>query len=104
MRQIDGLLLHVVEQTARRCDDDVHAAARTLSSTWAASSRVGVRISARTTRLPEAEVTAGIVFRRCRIGSVKPAVVPVPVCAPASRSPPLSTAGIACVWIGVGVV
>ena len=33
----------------------------------------------------------------CRIGSTKPAVLPVPVCAPASRSPPPSTAGIA--WI-----
>jgi hypothetical protein len=29
------------------------------------------------------------VDRRCRIGSVKPAVLPVPVWAPASRSPPL---------------
>ena len=35
------------------------------------------------------------VARRCRIGKVKPAVLPVPVWAPASRSPPASTAGIA---------
>jgi hypothetical protein len=28
--QVDGLLLHVVEQPARRRDDDVHAAAQVL--------------------------------------------------------------------------
>jgi hypothetical protein len=80
---------------------------RTLSSTWAASSRVGVRIRARMARgdlllvslLPTASVD-----RRCSSGRVKPAVLPVPVCAPASRSPPFSTAGMACCWIGVGEV
>ena len=38
------------------------------------------------------------------IGSVKPAVLPVPVCATPSTSRPISTNGIACAWIGVGVV
>ena len=80
---------------------------RTLSSTWAASSRVGVRISARTERVEVLLVSAAptlSVDRRFRIGRVKPAVLPVPVWAPASRSPPASTAGIAWVWIGVGTV
>ena len=40
----------------------------------------------------------------CSSGRVKPAVLPVPVWAPASRSPPFRTAGMAWVWIGVGVV
>jgi hypothetical protein len=82
----------------------VGAVVRTLSSTWAASSRVGVRISARTGARPLAACGAGVAERRCRIGSVKPAVLPVPVWAPASRSPPDSTAGIAWVWMGVGSV
>src|SRR6266581_2541106 len=38
------------------------------------------------------------------MGRTNPAVLPVPVCAPASKSPPASTAGIACVCIGVGMV
>ena len=42
------------------------------------------------------------VDRRCSIGSTKPAVLPVPVCAPARRSPPARTAGMACAWMGVG--
>ena len=42
--------------------------------------------------------------RRCNNGSTNPAVLPVPVCAPARRSPPFNTAGIACNWMGVGVV
>ena len=42
--------------------------------------------------------------RRCRIGSANAAVLPVPVWAMPSRSRPSSTCGIACAWIGVGVV
>jgi len=76
---------------------------RTLSSTCAASSRVGVRIKVRTPRPAKGLIDAFALDRRCRIGSTKPAVLPVPVCAPASRSPPAITAGIACSWIGVGV-
>ena len=63
----------------------------------------GVRISARIGSLPRASRTAGVAISRCSIGSAKPAVLPVPVCAPPSRSPPDSTAGMACAWIGVGV-
>ena len=39
----------------------------------------------------------------CSSGSTKAAVLPVPVWAPASRSRPLSTGGMAAAWIGVGV-
>ena len=39
----------------------------------------------------------------CRMGSAKAAVLPVPVCAPAIRSQPSSTIGMACAWMGVGV-
>lgn len=52
-----------------------------------------------------AELALGAVpcDRRCSMGRVKAAVLPVPVCAPASRSCPSSTAGMACAWMGVGV-
>jgi hypothetical protein len=76
---------------------------RTLSSTCAASSRVGVRISARIGMRPRASRTAGLAISRCSIGSVKPAVLPVPVCAPPIRSAPDRMVGMACAWIGVGV-
>ena len=49
----------------------------------------------------DAEVLA-LGASNCRIGSAKAAVFPVPVCAPAMRSRPCSTRGIACSWIGVG--
>ena len=39
----------------------------------------------------------------CSMGSVKAAVLPVPVWAPPRRSWPASTAGIAWAWMGVGV-
>ncbi len=38
------------------------------------------------------------------IGSTNAAVLPVPVWAQPSTSRPISTTGIACAWIGVGVV
>jgi len=38
----------------------------------------------------------------CRIGSANAAVLPVPVCAPAMRSRPASTSGMACSWTGEG--
>ncbi len=62
-----------------------------------ASSRVGARISARTPR-------PGWVARRCRMGSMKAAVLPVPVWARPIRSRPARTGGMACCWMGVGVV
>ncbi|MNR27708.1 hypothetical protein D3C85_1449930 [compost metagenome] len=60
---------------------------RTDSSTWAASSRVGVSTSARGRPF----CLDGWSIRRCSSGRVKPAVLPVPVCAAASRSPPCKT-------------
>jgi hypothetical protein len=75
------------------------------SSTWIASSRVGVRISARTGwRAGEGLVLAYAAASFCRIGSAKPAVLPVPVWAPPMTSRPARTTGIAWAWIGVGVV
>ena len=38
------------------------------------------------------------------IGSTKAAVLPVPVCAPASTSRPSRITGIAAAWTGVGSV
>jgi len=77
----------------------------TLSSICAASSRVGASTRVRIVRrAPIGVLTGGFVLSSCRIGSVKPAVLPVPVWAPASRSPPESTTGMAWVWMGVGCV
>ena len=41
---------------------------------------------------------------RCNIGKANPAVLPVPVCAPPMTSRPAMTTGMACAWMGVGVV
>ena len=65
----------------------------TDSSICAASSRVGVSIKQR--GRPLAWVVSGFWLSKCKIGSVKPAVLPVPVCAPASKSPPFNTCGMA---------
>ncbi|OGL05659.1 MAG: hypothetical protein A3I03_12270 [Candidatus Rokubacteria bacterium RIFCSPLOWO2_02_FULL_68_19] len=67
------------------------------SSIWAASSRVGVTISARVT-------PRRLGMRRCRMGSTKAAVLPLPVMAQASTSRPSMAGGIASCWIGVGRV
>jgi hypothetical protein len=45
----------------------------------------------------------GLTARRCRIGSAKAAVLPVPVWAIPITSRPDMTVGIVCAWIGVGV-
>ena len=71
------------------------ASSRTCCSICAASSRVGVRTSARV-------VPLGLSVRRCRIGRAKAAVLPLPVIAVATRSRPSMAAGIVCSWIGVG--
>ncbi len=42
--------------------------------------------------------------RMSSIGRVNPAVLPVPVWAQPSTSRPMSTTGMAWLWIGVGVV
>ena len=44
-----------------------------------------------------------MVFKRCRIGSTKAAVFPVPVCASPRTSRPSSAAGMVWSWIGRGV-
>ena len=62
-----------------------------LSSICSASSRVGVRMSARMGR-PGARDAAS----RCKMGSANAAVLPVPVCAQPSRSRPASTGPMAC--------
>ncbi len=68
-----------------------------FSATCRASSRVGSRIRLRGMRARAREPE-----RISSIGRVKPAVLPVPVCAAPSTSRPISTTGIACSWIGVG--
>ncbi|MCA9553177.1 MAG: hypothetical protein KC933_24280 [Myxococcales bacterium] len=71
-----------------------------LSAIWEASSRVGVRISAR---------TAFEGTRRCSLlkiwsmGRQNAAVLPVPVCATPSMSLPCRRPGMAAAWMGVGV-
>jgi hypothetical protein len=72
-----------------------------LSAIWVASSRVGDSTS---TRQRAARRRRRFSARRCRIGRAKAAVLPVPVWAMPSRSLPAITPGIACAWIGVGVV
>ena len=47
---------------------------------------------------------AGSSARRWRIGSAKAAVLPVPVWAMPQRSRPAITCGMACAWIGVGLL
>ena len=73
-----------------------------LSAIWEASSRVGVSTRTRMGRRPVP--LQGVPWRRCRIGSAKAAVFPVPVCAQPIRSFPASTMGIAFSWMGVGTV
>ena len=70
-----------------------------FSSTCAASSRVGSRISVRGMR-----ARARPFSRRVIIGSTKAAVLPVPVWAMPSTSLPCRACGIAPAWIGVGTV
>ena len=72
---------------------------RKFSATWSASSRVGSRI-----RLRGMRARARLPERMSSIGKVNPAVLPVPVCAQPSTSRPIRTNGIACAWMGVGVV
>ena len=70
-----------------------------LCATWAASSRVGARISERGMRARARPVSS-----RASIGSTKPAVLPVPVWAMPSTSRPVTATGMAWVWMGVGSV
>ena len=72
----------------------------TFSPICAANSRVGVNIKARQ-RLALDDLPAN---KRCNIGNVKPAVLPVPVWAAAITSRPVIIAGIASACTGDGVV
>jgi hypothetical protein len=82
----------------RRCAHSLRSARRVRC--------VGVRINARTAprRLRRRSVagkrSAGQPLQQK--GSVKPAVLPVPVCAPASTSRPARMTGMACACTGVG--
>ena len=115
--------LEQIDQTARGGDQHVHALAQRILL-------VGHALAADQQRVVQLEMLAVLdeVFRnlegeltrrlqdsergmraRAReperissIGRVKPAVLPVPVCAQPSTSWPMSTTGIACAWIGVG--
>ena len=69
------------------------------SSICSASSRVGVRISARTPLW-----LGWLAASRCKMGRAKAAVLPVPVWAQPSRSRPSSTGGMAFCWMGEGAV
>ena len=65
-----------------------------ISKICAASSRVGVKISARML-LGSADFPRSC----CKIGSANAAVLPVPVCADAKTSLPTMIAGMAAAWI-----
>ena len=69
-----------------------------FSSIWMASSRVGVRMRARM-----ASFLCPALFSRCRMGTPKAQVFPVPVWALPSTSRPARPAGMAFSWIRVGV-
>ena len=69
-----------------------------FSATCSANSRVGSRI-----RLRGMRARARLPDKMSSIGNTKLAVLPVPVCAHPSTSRPISTGGIACAWIGVGM-
>ena len=71
---------------------------RTTSPTWAASSRVGTRISARTRR----GVWVAPACNCCSRGRAKAAVLPEPVWAEPTTSAPRKMAGMAASWMGVG--
>ena len=75
----------------------------TFSATCSASSRVGARINARTGCRAGDMLLLACGSNRLMIGSAKPAVLPVPVCAAPITSRPCMTIGIALLWIGVGV-
>ena len=100
------------------------------SSIWAASSRVGVMMSARGYALrlasprlalrPAAALGLALALSplasgfstspgfstamRCSVGNINAAVLPVPVCADATTSFPARTAGIAAACTGVGAL
>ena len=132
LERLDVAALDHVEQTARRGDQKVDAAADGLDLRLVADAAVdgddaaagllGERVADlfdlagelarrcdhQRMRRDGAAVTvagappAGLPSMSCRIGRTKAAVLPVPVCAQPTTSRPARTRGIACSWIGVG--
>ena len=131
VREVERALAVVVEQAARRGDEDVDAAAQLVDLRLHADAAEhhhagelgvlavgahalfdlrGELAGRREDQGADRQLAAlhrarpGWSIRRCSIGSTKPAVLPVPVWAPPMTSPPERTAGMACAWIGVGSV
>ena len=68
-----------------------------LWSIWSASSRVGVKTNIRTGCIAgEVEWVANR-FKRSKLGNINAAVLPVPVCAAASKSCPAKALGMAAI-------
>ena len=126
-REVDGALADVVEQAAGRRDDDLGAGAERADLRIEADAAVDgdrpdrplrrrrcgrspppgarARGSGRGSARGCADDRRGRdACRRWSIGSTKAAVLPVPVWAPAMRSRPARTSGIASDWTGVGTV
>ena len=126
-RQVDGPLADVVEQAARRRDDDLGAGAQRADLRIEADAAVDRGRADRVLGAvgpdalldlerelagrgedqgaDDARPPAGRdACRRWSIGSTKAAVLPVPVWAPARTSRPARTSGMALAWTGVGSV
>jgi hypothetical protein len=120
-------LVDQVEQAARRGDDDVDAGCSTriwrgigtppkmVSDAQLEELAVGVEalgnLAGQLTRRRQHQHAAALDRARLGVGdivssegSAKAAVLPVPVCAMPHRSRPSISAGMACAWMGVGVL
>ena len=93
---VDLALRRDAAEDDRGLDPRVRASRRNSTSIWTASSRVGARIRRAGGPCRRSSI------RRCRIGSAKAAVLPVPVWARPSTSRPSRTAGMVSAWIGRG--
>ena len=127
-REVDGPLAEVVEQAARRRDDDLGTGAQRADLRIEADAAVDGRRAdgvlgavgpdalldlerelAGRGEDQRADDAAGhrpgrVPWRRWSIGSTNAAVLPVPVWAPARTSRPSRTSGMALAWTGVGSV
>ncbi len=129
-RQVDRPLADVVEQAARRRDDDLGAGPELRDLGPDSDAAVDRRGADRPVAPVGAEalldldrelarrhddedahavpllaaVATPVAWRVWMIGRTNAAVLPVPVWAPASTSRPSRTAGIAAAWTGVGIV
>ena len=128
--QVDIALVHQVDQPARRGDENIDAVLERPRLRILAHAAVNDRLPQRGVLAVGAETfadlagqlagrrederadAASVAFRRiarrassdAAAGSANAAVLPVPVCAQPSRSRPAITCGMACDWMGVGVV